>query len=218
MHCPLCWHQVPERRWRYQILAHQRSKDANPYASESTRCCGPTCTDSKRTSHLDAFQGQSGYVHQTQVYSQSKYPEDLYALVMDSALIFAPVQQTQAAKPVATDQPRSSSASSRLSVFIQRSGVPSILMDGEFVPLKHDLFMAGIVLNTTAAIEHVPKIERQIRVIKEHVHATRHTLPFKMIPLIMLIDLIYSSLRSAMFPPALSIRIYVTPWPLVFQR
>jgi hypothetical protein len=57
--------------------------------------------------------------------------------------------------------------------------VKSMLMDGEFVPLKHDLSMAGIILNTTAANEHVPKIERQIRVSKEHVRATRHTLPFK---------------------------------------
>jgi hypothetical protein len=37
--------------------------------------------------------------------------------------------------------------------------VKSMLMDGEFVPLKHDLATAGIVLNTTSANEHVPKIE-----------------------------------------------------------
>ena len=35
-----------------------------------------------------------------------------------------------------------------------------MIMDGEFVPLKHDLATAGIVLNTTAANEHVSKIER----------------------------------------------------------
>ena len=68
-----------------------------------------------------------------------------------------------------------------------------MIMDGEFVPLKHDLAIAGIVLNATAANEHVPKIERQIRVIKERVSATRHTLPFKVIPLVMLVDLVYSS-------------------------
>ena len=81
--------------------------------------------------------------------------------------------------------------------------VKSMLMDGEFVPLKHELSTAGIVLNTTAANGHVPKIERQIRVMKERVRATRHTLPFKMIPLtIMLIDLIYSSvLWINAFPP-----------------
>ena len=69
-----------------------------------------------------------------------------------------------------------------------------MIMDGEFVPLKHDLATAGIVLNTTAANEYVPKIERQIRVIKECVRATRHTLPFKVIPLTMLIiNLVYST-------------------------
>jgi hypothetical protein len=68
-----------------------------------------------------------------------------------------------------------------------------MIMDGKFVPLKHDLATAGIVLNTTAANEHVLKIERQIRVIKERVRATRHTLPFKVIPLTMLIDLVYST-------------------------
>jgi hypothetical protein len=57
--------------------------------------------------------------------------------------------------------------------------VKSMLMDGEFVPMRHELSSLGIVLNTTAANKHVPKIERQIPVIKEQVRATRHTLPFK---------------------------------------
>jgi hypothetical protein len=65
--------------------------------------------------------------------------------------------------------------------------VKSMLMNGEFVPLKYDFSSIGIILNTTAANEDVPKIERQIRVIKECVRATRHTLPFKVIPLTMLI-------------------------------
>ncbi len=77
-----------------------------------------------------------------------------------------------------------------------------MLLDGEFIPLKYILSSAGIILNTTAANEHVPKIERQIRVIKERVRATRHTLPFKVIPLTMLIELIYSStLWINAFPP-----------------
>ena len=80
--------------------------------------------------------------------------------------------------------------------------VKYMLMDGEFVPMKHDLASAGIVLNTTTANEHVPRIERQIRVIKERVRATRHTLPFKVIPLTMLIGMIYTSvLWINAFPP-----------------
>jgi hypothetical protein len=38
----------------------------------------------------------------------------------------------------------------------------SMLMDGEFV-LWHDLASAGIILNTTSANEHVPKIETDTR-------------------------------------------------------
>ena len=68
-----------------------------------------------------------------------------------------------------------------------------ILMDGEFVPIQEDILKMDITLNTCAANEHVPKIERQIRVIKERVRCTRHTLPFKVIPLLMLIEMIYSS-------------------------
>jgi hypothetical protein len=81
-----------------------------------------------------------------------------------------------------------------------------MLMDGEFVPMKHALATAGIVINTTSAKEHVPKIKRQIRVIKERVRATRHTLPFKVIPLLMIIDLIYSSILwiNASHPKAAS--------------
>jgi hypothetical protein len=70
------------------------------------------------------------------------------------------------------------------------------------VPLKHELASRGIALNTTSANEHVPKIERQICVIKERVCATRHTLPFKVLPLIMLIELVHSSiLWINAFPP-----------------
>ncbi len=85
-------------------------------------------------------------------------------------------------------------------------------MDREFVPMKHELASAGIMLNTTAANEHVPKIERQIRVIKERVRATRHSLPFKLIPLLMLIELIYSStLWINAFPPKGGVSTTLSP-------
>ena len=43
-----------------------------------------------------------------------------------------------------------------------------MLMDSEFLPMKkHELASTSIIiLNTTSANEHVPKIERQILVIK----------------------------------------------------
>ena len=90
--------------------------------------------------------------------------------------------------------------------------VKVMIMDGEFVPLKHDLAIAGIFLNTTAANEHVPKIERLIRVIKEREHATRHTLSFKEIPLVMLVNLVYSTtIWLNAFPPKGGISSHLSP-------
>ena len=65
------------------------------------------------------------------------------------------------------------------------------LMDGEFKVLRTAMMELGITLNTTAANEHSPYIKRQIRVIKERVRAIKHTLPFKVIPLIMLVEMVY---------------------------
>ena len=91
-----------------------------------------------------------------------------------------------------------------------------MIMDGEFVPLKHDLATAGIVLNTTSANEHVPKIERQIRVIKEHVRAIRHTLLFKVIPLVMLVNLVYSTtIWLNAFPPKGSVSSHLSPHNII---
>ena len=54
-------------------------------------------------------------------------------------------------------------------------------MDREFENLTR--LMTGIsTLNTTAAAEHVPEIEQQIRVIKERKRAMWSTLPFNKIP------------------------------------
>ena len=69
------------------------------------------------------------------------------------------------------------------------------LMDGQFEPLHEDLMSLGIDLNMMAANEHVPLIEQQIRVIKECIHATRHLLPFKAIPLLMLIKMVHTYVK-----------------------
>jgi hypothetical protein len=54
--------------------------------------------------------------------------------------------------------------------------VETALMDGElFAPLKADMLEMGVRLNITSANEHVPEIERRIRVLKErNTRATRH--------------------------------------------
>jgi hypothetical protein len=87
-----------------------------------------------------------------------------------------------------------------------------MLMDGKFVPLRHALASSGIVLNTTLANEHLPKIKRQIRVIMERVRATRHQLPFEVIPLLMMIDLIYYTvLWINAFPPKGGVLEHLSP-------
>ena len=78
----------------------------------------------------------------------------------------------------------------------------TIIMDGEFESMRSEINEIGLELNTTAANEHVPKIERQIRVIKERTRCIRHTLPFKFIPLLMVVEMVYMScMWINAFPP-----------------
>jgi hypothetical protein len=48
----------------------------------------------------------------------------------------------------------------------------------------------GIMVNLASANDHVPEIERRIRVVKERCRATRHSLPFERIPKIMTIHIV----------------------------
>ena len=70
--------------------------------------------------------------------------------------------------------------------------VTTELMDREFVLMRTALLNMGVSLNTASASEYVPEIERQQRVIKERARACRHSLPFKMIPKIMITEMIYN--------------------------
>ncbi|KAL7460882.1 LOW QUALITY PROTEIN: hypothetical protein ACHAXS_001318, partial [Conticribra weissflogii] len=67
--------------------------------------------------------------------------------------------------------------------------VQTFLMDGEFEAVKEKV--PGVVINTTAAQEHVGDIERKIWVIKERAQGTLNTLPFQTLPKQILIELIY---------------------------
>ena len=60
----------------------------------------------------------------------------------------------------------------------QGHAVSTMFMDNEFAPLANDMKGVQINLNTTAAREHVPEIERQIRVVKERGRSIYNTLPF----------------------------------------
>ena len=67
--------------------------------------------------------------------------------------------------------------------------VQTVMMDMEFQPLQE--LMPYIVVNTTAANEHVAEIERRIRVVKERARAIINTLPYPKLPKRLVVDLIY---------------------------
>ena len=64
--------------------------------------------------------------------------------------------------------------------------VQTAMMDIEFNKLKNG--MPELVINTTAAREHVGEIERKIRVIKEQARGMISTLPFEMLPKLMVVE------------------------------
>ena len=55
-------------------------------------------------------------------------------------------------------------------------------MDNKFEVLRDTLRYEGLILNTTAADEHVPQIKRQIKAVKERVRSTWKSLPYKKFP------------------------------------
>jgi hypothetical protein len=67
--------------------------------------------------------------------------------------------------------------------------VQTSMMDMEFEKFK-DL-LPNIALNTTAAREHVGEIEMKIRVIKERARGMISTLPYKMLPKLVIIKLLH---------------------------
>jgi hypothetical protein len=94
--------------------------------------------------------------------------------------------------------------------------VGTILMDNEFEKLQP--LVPGININTTAAKEHVPKIKRQICVIKERGRALLNTLPFTKMPQIILIELIYHVvLWLNAFPSKSGVSETLSPWEIVLR-
>ena len=67
--------------------------------------------------------------------------------------------------------------------------VKYINADNEFTHLKPEILTIGIYMNICAANEHIPAIERRIRVFKERHRAIRHGLPYACIPRLMVIEL-----------------------------
>ncbi len=88
--------------------------------------------------------------------------------------------------------------------YLQRGFRITVLhADGEFAPLKTliDSMPCGPIVNLASANEHVPEIERRIRVVKERCRASRHDLPFQRIPKLLTIHIVLNSVRMLNFFP-----------------
>jgi hypothetical protein len=74
---------------------------------------------------------------------------------------------------------------------------------GEFAPLKPliESMPGGPMVNLASANEHVPDIERRIRVVKERCWETWHILPFETIPKLMTINIVLNVVKLLNFFP-----------------
>ena len=88
------------------------------------------------------------------------------------------------------------------------------LMDMEFEKVREKL--AIIEVNTTAAREHVPEIECQIRLIKERIRCTTSDFPFDPIPRLVLIHVVYTCVMWISYIPHKAGTVqYIPPRELV---
>jgi hypothetical protein len=77
--------------------------------------------------------------------------------------------------------------------YLQRGfHIKTVHADGEFAPLKplSESMTGDPMINLASVNEHVPEIERIIRVVKERCRATRHSLPYEIIPKLITIHIV----------------------------
>ncbi len=90
-------------------------------------------------------------------------------------------------------------------------------MDNELEKLRN--LVPILAINTTAAREHVPEVERKIRLIKERGRGILNTLPFKKMPRLVLIELIYHVvLWLNAFPAKSGVSEMLSPREIVYRH
>jgi hypothetical protein len=92
--------------------------------------------------------------------------------------------------------------------------ITTLLVDGVFAPLQVLIqsMTGGPRVNLTSASEHIPEIERRIRVVKERSRSLRHSLPFNRIPKLMTIHMVFIAVKLLNhFPPKGGILDTVSP-------
>jgi hypothetical protein len=88
--------------------------------------------------------------------------------------------------------------------YLQRGfRITTVHADEEFAPLTALIgsMPGGPMLNLASTNEHVPEIERRIRVVKERCRATRHSLPFQRIPKLLTIHIVLNAVKLLNFFP-----------------
>jgi hypothetical protein len=75
--------------------------------------------------------------------------------------------------------------------------------DKVFVPLTTliESIPGGPMANLASSNEHVPEMERQIRVVKERCQATRHSLTFQHLPKLLMIHIVFHAVKLLNFFP-----------------
>ena len=77
--------------------------------------------------------------------------------------------------------------------YLQRGfRITTVSADAEFAPIREliESIPGGPSVNLTSANEHVPEIERRIRVVNERVRATRHSMPYRRLPTLVIISMV----------------------------
>ena len=99
--------------------------------------------------------------------------------------------------------------------YLQRGfRITTVSADGEFAPLQAfiESLPGGPRVNLASANEHVPEIERRIRVVKERCRATRHSLPFLRIPTLLMVNIVLNAVKLLnLFPTKGGISDTISP-------
>ena len=82
--------------------------------------------------------------------------------------------------------------------------ITTVHSDVEFAALQAlvESLPGGPIINLASSNEHVPEIERKIRVVKGRCRAARHGLPFQRIAKILTIHIVFQTVKLLNFFPA----------------
>ena len=91
-----------------------------------------------------------------------------------------------------------------------------LLLDNEFEGVRERMHKHGMNINICAPNEHIPEVERKIRTVKERVRGILTTLPFKLIPNVIIVHaVVFSVIWINFFPPKSGVSQHLSPQVIV---